>query len=85
MQRFHFWTNYEVLNVAGLKVVRENRSFRIYDAQAGAPVHSHQVPTVAIVVSGEAMAEDKHLDHPASRLSSRLVRNTRSSRKATRG
>ena len=61
------WTNYEALSVAGLKVLRENRAFRIYEVQtsgSGVPVHFHQVPAVAIVVSGEAMAGDKRLDQP---------------------
>ena len=54
------------LSVAGLKVVRESRSFRTYEAQlsgSGIAVHSHKVPTVVIIVSGAAMAK-KRLDQP---------------------
>ena len=61
------WTSYEPLAVAGMKAVRENRAFRIYDLElsgSGVPVHSHQVPAVAVVVSGEVMAGDKRLDQP---------------------
>lgn len=61
------WTTFEALTVAGMQVVRENRAFRIYDVQlsgSGVPVHSHQVPAVAIVVSGEVLAGDKRLDQP---------------------
>ena len=58
------WTSYDALSVAGLKMIRENRAFRIYEVHAGGPVHTHQVPTVAIVVTGEAIAGDKRLDKP---------------------
>jgi len=53
------WTSYDPLAVDGLKVVRESRSFRIYEAQlsgSSVPVHSHKVPTVVILVSGEVTA-----------------------------
>ena len=61
------WTNYEALTVSGLKLVKENRAFRIYETPLSGsttPLHSHQVPTMVIVVSGTAMAGDKRLDRP---------------------
>jgi mannose-6-phosphate isomerase-like protein (cupin superfamily) len=60
------WSDYDAVTVAGLQMVKESRSFRIYDAQlAGStvPAHSHKVPTVVIVVSGSVTA-GKHLDRP---------------------
>ena len=51
------WTNYEP--PAGMKPARESRSFRIYDlllSGSNAPAHSYAVPSVVILVSGEAMA-----------------------------
>jgi len=61
------WKENEALHAAGLKILRENRSFRMYEAElSGSSVaaHSHEVPTVVILVSGEAMAGDKRLDQP---------------------
>ena len=58
------WTTYEPLSVPGLRVLRESRAFRAYDCGLGMPAHAHQVPTVTILVSGSAMAGDKHLDRP---------------------
>jgi quercetin dioxygenase-like cupin family protein len=61
------WKNNEPLTVAGLKMTRENRSFRIYETElsgSSSVLHSHEVPTVVIVVSGEAMAGNKRLDQP---------------------
>jgi mannose-6-phosphate isomerase-like protein (cupin superfamily) len=60
------WTTYDPVTVDGLSVAKENRSFRIYDIQlsgSAIPVHSHKVPTVVILVSGEVMV-DKRLDQP---------------------
>ncbi|HUI82409.1 MAG TPA: hypothetical protein VLY24_31010 [Bryobacteraceae bacterium] len=60
------WTNYEPVAVMGLNVVKESRSFRIYDAQlsdSSIPAHSHKVPTVVIVVSG-AVTAGQTLDQP---------------------
>jgi hypothetical protein len=59
------WTNHEPLSVANMKMTRESRSFRIYDTElsgASGVAHSHEVPAVVILVSGEAMAGDKRLD-----------------------
>ncbi|HXP88084.1 MAG TPA: hypothetical protein VN841_25360 [Bryobacteraceae bacterium] len=61
------WTSHPAVEIAGAKMVRENRSFRIYDAELSSsslPVHSHDVPTVVVLVSGEATVGAKHLDHP---------------------
>ena len=61
------WTNTEALNVAGMKMTRESRSFRIYDTElsgSSSVVHSHEVPTVVVLVSGEATVGDKRLDAP---------------------
>jgi hypothetical protein len=61
------WKNNEPLVVAGLTMTRESRSFRIYDTELSGSsevLHSHEVPTVVILVSGEAMAADKRLDQP---------------------
>ncbi len=63
------WKNNELLTVAGLKMARENRSFRIYETElsgSSGVVHSHEVPAVVIVVSGQVMAGDKRLDRPGS-------------------
>ena len=61
------WTSYDAIAVTGMKVVKENRAFRIYDLQlagAGVPAHTHAVPVVAIAVSGEVMAGEKRLARP---------------------
>jgi hypothetical protein len=62
------WTNYEPVTAAGLKVVRENRAFRVYDVQTsgdGVQPHSHKVPVVVVVaVSGNVFAGDQRLDRP---------------------
>jgi mannose-6-phosphate isomerase-like protein (cupin superfamily) len=63
------WKNNQPLTVAGMKMTRESRSFRIYETElsgSSGVAHSHEVPTVVIVVSGEAMAGDKRLDQPGS-------------------
>lgn len=63
------WSNTEPLTAAGMKMTRENRSFRAYETELSSSsgvVHSHEVPTVVILVSGEAMAGDKRLDKPGS-------------------
>lgn len=61
------WKDYEPLAVPGMKMTRESRSFRIYEtelsASSGAP-HSHPVPAVVVLVSGEANTGKKHLDKP---------------------
>lgn len=61
------WTNFEAVTVPGMKVMKENRAFRAYEVQfsdGAGPTHSHQVPTVVIVVSGEVSAGEQRLDRP---------------------
>lgn len=61
------WTSFEAITVAGMKVVKENRAFRAYDVQlsdGAIPAHSHPVPTVVIVVSGDVSAGEQRLDRP---------------------
>jgi hypothetical protein len=61
------WKNNDALTVDGMKMIRESRSFRAYEAElsgSSGAVHSHDVPTVVILVSGQAMAGDKRLDRP---------------------
>ena len=63
------WRNNEPLTAAGMKITKESRSFRIYETElssSSSVEHSHEVPTVVILVSGEAMAGDKRLDQPGS-------------------
>lgn len=64
------WTNHPAVNIPGAKIVRENRSFRIYDAElseSGIAAHVHPVPTVIVLVSGHAMVgASTHLDLPGS-------------------
>jgi hypothetical protein len=50
--------------IDGMKVLRENRSFRVYEGQAG--VHSHDVPTVVVLVSGKVSVGAKSLDQPGA-------------------
>lgn len=61
------WNSNEPLTVEGLKVIRESRSFRIYECElsdTSGTAHAHAVPVVVVLVSGEATAGDKHLDQP---------------------
>lgn len=58
------WTAYDPLTVDGLKVIRENRAFRAYEVSPDSPTHSHRVPAVVVLVSGDISAGDKHLDRP---------------------
>src|SRR5579871_5439090 len=48
--------------IDGMKVLRENRSFRVYEGPPGE--HAHDVPTVVVLVSGHATAEGKDLEQP---------------------
>jgi quercetin dioxygenase-like cupin family protein len=61
------WQNNQALDSPGLKVFRENRSFRIYNADfsgSGVEEHVHEVPAVVVLVSGEAKVGAKRLDQP---------------------
>ena len=61
------WTSFPAVDIPGMKVLRENRSFRSYgldgSGSAVAP-HAHAVPTAVVLVSGEVMAGGKHLTEP---------------------
>ena len=61
------WRDNAALDVSGLKVARENRSFRIYNADfsgAGVTEHTHEVPAVVVLVAGQAKVGEKHLEQP---------------------
>jgi quercetin dioxygenase-like cupin family protein len=61
------WKSNEAIHAAGTNMLRENRSFRMYETELSGPAvvaHSHEVPTVVILVSGEAMAGERRLDQP---------------------
>ena len=61
------WKDYEPLAVPGMTMIRESRSFRIYETELSASSstpHSHAVPAVVVLVSGEAKIGKKHLDNP---------------------
>ena len=61
------WTNIGAVSVAGMKIAKESRSFRIYEMELSSssqPLHSHEAPTVVILVSGEALADGKRLSQP---------------------
>ncbi|PWU00160.1 MAG: hypothetical protein C5B51_25815 [Terriglobia bacterium] len=61
------WQNNEPLHIEGTKLVRENRSFRIYETElngSSTMTHSHEVATVVVVVSGEAIAGERQLSQP---------------------
>jgi hypothetical protein len=63
------WKSNAAVEVPGLKMTRESRAFRIYEAElsgSSGPLHTHEVPVVVILISGEAMAGDKRLDQPGS-------------------
>lgn len=63
------WSDFGPVTVPGVKMTRENRSFRIYETElsgsSGVP-HSHAVPTIVVLVSGEAATGKKHLDKPGT-------------------
>jgi hypothetical protein len=61
------WKNNQPLTMDGLKMTRETRSFRIYESDlsdSSGPEHTHEVPAVVVLVSGDATAGDQHLDQP---------------------
>jgi hypothetical protein len=66
------WTNLPAIDIPGAKVLKESRSFRIYDLDSGSDppshiaAHSHAVPTVVVLVSGSATVGAKRLDQPGS-------------------
>lgn len=61
------WNSNEPLTVEGLKVIRESRSFRIYESELSdsrGTAHAHPVPVVVVLVSGEVAAGNKQLEQP---------------------
>jgi hypothetical protein len=59
------WKDYEPLAVPGMNMTRESWAFRIYETElsaSGGVPHSHPVPAVVVLVSGEANTAKKHLD-----------------------
>jgi mannose-6-phosphate isomerase-like protein (cupin superfamily) len=48
------WTTFAPVSAKGLKVTRESRAFRSYDVTPGSAAHKHEVPTVVVLISGEA-------------------------------
>jgi hypothetical protein len=58
------WKTNPAVTVEGLKMTRENRAFRAYEADATVAAHVHEVPTVVVLVSGTATAGGKQLDQP---------------------
>jgi hypothetical protein len=65
-QRTSGWSNYPAVEIPGAKMLRENRTFRIYDAESSVATHVHPVPVVVVLVSGEASAGAKRLEQPGS-------------------
>jgi quercetin dioxygenase-like cupin family protein len=63
------WSDFGPVTVPGVKMTRENRSFRVYETElsgsSGVP-HSHAVPTIVVLVSGEAVTGKQHLDKPGT-------------------
>ena len=55
------WTTFPP--VPGLKVLKESRSFRCYDVEPGSAMHSHSVPVVVVLISGQAATAGEKLDH----------------------
>ena len=48
------WTTLPAVSAEGLKVTRESRAFRSYEVTLGSAPHTHAVPTVVVLISGEA-------------------------------
>ena len=56
------WTTFPPVAAAGLKVTRESRAFRSYDVEAGSATHTHRVPTMVVLISGQASTGGEKLD-----------------------
>jgi len=48
------WTAFPAVAAKGLTVTRESRAFRSYEVMPGSAPHRHPVPTVVVLISGEA-------------------------------
>jgi hypothetical protein len=57
------WTTFPPIAAAGLKMTKESRAFRSYDVEPGSAAHSHPVPTVVVLISGQAATASENLDH----------------------
>lgn len=56
------WTAFPPVAAAGLKMTKESRAFRSYDVEPGSAAHSHPVPTVVVLISGQASTIGEKLD-----------------------
>jgi hypothetical protein len=56
------WSIFPPVTAPGLNVTKESRAFRAYDAEPGTAAHAHPVPTVVVLISGEANADGERLD-----------------------
>ena len=56
------WTTFPPVAAAGLKMTRESRAFRSYDLEPGSAAHAHPVPTIVVLISGEASTSGEKLD-----------------------
>jgi hypothetical protein len=48
------WTSFPPVAAKGLAVTRESRAFRSYEVGPGSAPHTHRVPTVVVLIAGEA-------------------------------
>ena len=61
------WSDYAPLGGSGVDLVKESRAFRIYEVKlpGGSETgHTHKVPTIAVIVSGDVTAGEQTLDRP---------------------
>jgi quercetin dioxygenase-like cupin family protein len=62
------WSSYPPISAPATTLAKESRSFLVYEVQLGGEsretTHTHQVPTVAILVSGDAASGTHVLDQP---------------------
>jgi hypothetical protein len=56
------WTSFAPVMANGLRVTKESRAFRAYQVEAGGAPHSHQVPTIAVLISGQASTGGEKLN-----------------------
>jgi mannose-6-phosphate isomerase-like protein (cupin superfamily) len=59
------WTTLPTLTDAGLMLTKESRAFRSYEVR-GAAAHSHAVPAVVVLVSGEVTTVGEKLVRPGA-------------------
>jgi hypothetical protein len=56
------WTTFPPVAADGLKVIKESRAFRAYEVEFGNAAHIHPVPTVVVLISGQASTGGEKLD-----------------------